>query len=246
MNQVRKYMIVNNADGSISLVDVTVYTKTGTFIGAKDINTICRNMNTIMGFIETSSGDLAAEFQTYFNEQKTLFETGMNNENISFVSQFDAYLVNFKASCSSQFTAWYDSNTVDWSQDVTDRINAIIQSLTVFLADNGQFVLNKAYSVGNIVSYNLGDGITRGYIAVNPVPANSYIYPTNEDYFANITREGIAGIGLGLTPRRNWSDQITYVLNDLVIHDYVYWRCLNQNTNSEPSESNAKWEKQWD
>lgn len=246
VNQVRRFLIVNNPGGSISLTDATTYLQTGTFIGAQDLNIICGNMNTIMGYIETSSGDLAQEFQTYFNEQKTLFETAMNNENTDFVSHFDTYLTNFKANSSSQFTTWYDANTADWSQDVTDRINSIIQSLTVFLADNGQFVLNKAYSVGNIVSYNLGDGITRGYIVVNPVPANAYIYPTNTDYFANVTREGTPGIGLGLTPKGLWSDQITYVLNDLVLDNYIYWRCLIQNTDSKPSDTNVRWEKQWD
>lgn len=235
VNQLRRYTIVNNADGTISLIDSTAYSTVGTFIGAKDINLICKNMNTIMGYIETSSGDLAQEFQDYFAEQKGIFEDNV-----------EAYMQDFQNASQTQFTVWYDANTAAWSQEVENRINAIIASLTELVEDNGPFVLNKAYRVGNLLTWNIGDGITRGYLVINPVPANMGIYPSNKTYFMEVTREGAQGVGLGMTPRGNWRSIITYVENDWVVHNWVYWLCLNENTDSEPSESNANWEKIYD
>ena len=37
-NQLRKYQQIQNDDGTVSFVDVTEYTTTGTSFGAKDIN----------------------------------------------------------------------------------------------------------------------------------------------------------------------------------------------------------------
>lgn len=235
VNQLRRYTIVNNADGTISLIDSTAYSTVGTFIGAKDINLICKNMNTIMGYIETSSGDLAQEFQEYFAEQKGIFEDNV-----------EAYMQDFQSNSESQFTVWYDANTAAWSQEVENRINAIIESLTELVEDNGPFVLNKAYRVGNLLTWNIGDGITRGYLVINPVPANMGIYPSNKTYFMEVTREGAQGVGLGMTPRGNWTDLLTYVENDWVVHNWIYWQCKAENTDSEPSESNSNWEKIYD
>lgn len=43
----RKYAQTNNADGTISLTDKTVYTQTGDTFGANDINAITKNINQI-------------------------------------------------------------------------------------------------------------------------------------------------------------------------------------------------------
>ena len=45
-NDKRKYRIINNSDGTISLEDVTVYTQTGSSFGASDVNAITREINT--------------------------------------------------------------------------------------------------------------------------------------------------------------------------------------------------------
>lgn len=239
VNQVRKYVIVNNADGSISLTDVTTYLQTGTFIGAQDLNLICGNMNTIMGYIETSSGDLAAEFQTYFNEQKTLFQYKVNTENADFMEEFQTLLTNFQTTSSAQFTTWFDASTALWSQEVTNRLNLIIQSLNELVNDNGPFVLNKAYRVANIVTVDRGNGVKDGYIAINPVPSGQGILPTNTTYFAPVTLQGDSGIGL--TWRGNWLVGEIYQASDLVNDDNALWVSNAPNQGSKPSESNSKW-----
>lgn len=238
VNQVGKYMIVNNADGSISLVDVTVYTKTGTFIGAKDINTICRNMNTIMGFIETNSGDLAQEFQDYFNEQKILFQTRVNTENADFMAEFQRLLNEFKETSENEFATWYDANTAAWSKEVYDRMDAIVESLDEMVDDNGPFVLNRAYKRYRIVTYELNNE-TRSYIVINPVPANQGILPTNTTYFAPTTLKGDSGIGLAW--KGAWDINTPYQVNCLVAHKNGVWGSTNTSQGSEPNENSSNW-----
>lgn len=58
--------------------------------------------------------------------------------------------------------------------------------------------------------------------------------------------QGIQGVGLGLTPKGGWNDYTTYVENDLVLHNLMYWRSKKENRNSEPNEANESWEVQWD
>lgn len=185
VNQLRKYTIVNNADGSISLIDITSYSTVGTFIGAKDINLICKNVNTIMGYIETDDGDLAQEFQEYFAEQKGIFEDNV-----------EAYMQDFQNASQTQFTVWYDANTAAWSQEVENRINAIISALNGFVSSNGPFVLNAPYAVGNLVSQDIGDGIEIGYLCINPVSANSGILLNNPDYWMRLTIKGEPGVAV--------------------------------------------------
>jgi hypothetical protein len=44
-NQLRKYQLIKNDDGTVSLVDVTDYTATGTSFGANDINATNKEVN---------------------------------------------------------------------------------------------------------------------------------------------------------------------------------------------------------
>ncbi|MDF2610035.1 MAG: hypothetical protein K0R92_1509 [Lachnospiraceae bacterium] len=41
----RKYQMINNADGTVSLVDVTTYTQQGDYLGANDMNAITGEVN---------------------------------------------------------------------------------------------------------------------------------------------------------------------------------------------------------
>ncbi len=70
----KKYQQINNADGTISLQDVTVYShKENSFFGAKEANRMNEALNTIMSMLENGT-DLYTAFQNYFALQKGLFE----------------------------------------------------------------------------------------------------------------------------------------------------------------------------
>lgn len=70
----KKYIEVNNDDGTVSFQDVTQYSqKENSFFGAKDANRMNEALNTIMSMVENGT-DLYEAFQNYFDDQKTKFE----------------------------------------------------------------------------------------------------------------------------------------------------------------------------
>lgn len=91
----KKYAMVNNDDGTISLQDVTVYTnRENSFFGAKDANRMNEALNILMSMVENGT-DLYEEFQTYFDTQKTEFRNEANDviENVRTLTnvEYDSY-----------------------------------------------------------------------------------------------------------------------------------------------------------
>lgn len=81
----RKYSQVDNADGTVSFQDVTVYSgKEKSFFGALDANKMNEALNTIMSMVENGT-DLYEAFQIYFADQKELFEGKADDEYALFV-----------------------------------------------------------------------------------------------------------------------------------------------------------------
>lgn len=69
----RRYLVSENGDGSVSFHDITNYTvKEGSFFGAKDANTINTAVNAILAALENGT-DLYEVFTQFFELQKTLF-----------------------------------------------------------------------------------------------------------------------------------------------------------------------------
>lgn len=88
-NGLRKYQIIENQDGTYSLVDVTSYEiKEEAFIGAKDINAMNTAMNLIMAALNNGTS-LYDVFTQYFETQKQLFTENANNQNTEFQEYLD-------------------------------------------------------------------------------------------------------------------------------------------------------------
>lgn len=91
----KKYNQIDNGDGTISLVDVTVYShKENSFFGANDANRMNEALNTLMSMVENGT-DLYEVFQNYFVTQKKLFENEGNDviENVRSLTdkEYDSY-----------------------------------------------------------------------------------------------------------------------------------------------------------
>lgn len=72
-NGLKKYQLINNPDGTVSLQDVTVYSqRDDSFFGAKEANRMDEALNTIMSMVENGT-DLYEAFQKYFDTQKQVF-----------------------------------------------------------------------------------------------------------------------------------------------------------------------------
>lgn len=141
----KRYMQVNNEDGTVSFQDVTVYSqKDNSFFGAKDANRMNEALNTIMSMVENGT-DLYTAFQNYFTAQQQLFERTADQKQ----TEFTAYLEGIE----KQGDALIEELETDYREEITQFENTQEQ---VF---NTWFQLIKDQLSGDIAG-NLQNQIT--------------------------------------------------------------------------------------
>ena len=141
----KRYMQVNNEDGTVSFQDVTVYSqKDNSFFGARDANRMNEALNTIMSMVENGT-DLYTAFQNYFTAQQQLFERTADQKQ----TEFSAYLENIE----EQGDALIEELETDYREEITQFENTQEQ---VF---NTWFQLIKDQLSGDIAG-NLQNQIT--------------------------------------------------------------------------------------
>lgn len=160
----KKYNLIENQDGTISLSDVTVYSgKEKSFFGAMDANRMNEALNTIMSMLENGT-DLYTAFQTYFEVQKGLFEDTADQTQQDFTAYVDALraegdatieeiktdyrneITNFENQQEQLFTTWFNFIKGQLGEDVAGNLenqiialdtktDGFIPKTTVFSAD---------------------------------------------------------------------------------------------------------------
>lgn len=111
----KRYMQVNNEDGTVSFQDVTVYSqKDNSFFGAKDANRMNEALNTIMSMVENGT-DLYTAFQNYFTAQQQLFERNADQKQ----TEFSAYLEDIE----KQGDALIEELETDYREEITQFEN---------------------------------------------------------------------------------------------------------------------------
>lgn len=86
----KRYNQISNEDGTMSFEDVTSYTdKENSFFGATEANKMNEALNTIMSMVEQGT-DLYTAFQTYFDTQKSLFQSEMDTITSDFEGNIQA------------------------------------------------------------------------------------------------------------------------------------------------------------
>ena len=106
----RRYLVSDNGDGSVSFHDITNYTvKEGAFFGAKDANTINTAVNAILAALENGT-DLYEIFTQFFETQKELFK----NESDTRQDGFAAYIDELQ----SYMSAKWDELKTEYTGDI--------------------------------------------------------------------------------------------------------------------------------
>ena len=172
----KRYMQIDNSDGTVSFNDVTTYTnKEKSFFGAKDANKMNQALNYIMSMLENGT-DLYEEFQTYFTTQQTLFTAQANTviENVRTLTnaQYDAYLVylaglknetdsslaeieqtyeehmtSYESEQKAAFDAWFAAIQESLSEDVTGSLQNQITEVEERLSSLEYMTLQNDFSV---------------------------------------------------------------------------------------------------
>lgn len=105
----RKFVPIDNGDGSYSFKDVTQYiVYEEAFFGAYDANKINEAVNAIMAALENGT-DLYTVFQEFFEIQKTEFEKAANLD----LDAFNVFLENLKATADADVTQMKEDYTAE-------------------------------------------------------------------------------------------------------------------------------------
>ena len=129
-NGLKKYIEVDNGDGSVSFQDVTQYTnKENSFFGAYDANRMNEALNRIMSMVENGT-DLYEAFTNYFNEQKQLFESASNTE----LSEYSDDLDSLRANATTRFNS-FNTYVANLQQQGDDAIETIKTDYSEEIAD---------------------------------------------------------------------------------------------------------------
>ena len=125
----KRYNQINNEDGSVSFQDITSYTgKEKSFFGAKDANRMNEALNTIMSMVEKGT-DLYTAFQSYFAEQKTLFEqeadskaTEFDNYTDNLEQEYKVSMAAFESQQQQIYNAWFQAMKDQLSKDAAGNL----------------------------------------------------------------------------------------------------------------------------
>ena len=161
----KKYNMVENADNTVSFVDVTIYTnKENSFFGASDANAMNAAINVIMAMVENGT-DLYTDFNTYFNTQKAAFQNRVNSEaegfedfieNLQTQAETDLDIIetgyetridNFENAQQALFTQWFNMVKGQLSTDVAGNLQNEITELDERLSNLEYMVLQNDLTV---------------------------------------------------------------------------------------------------
>lgn len=166
----KRYLMVNNEDGTVSFQDVTVYShKENSFFGAKDANRMNEALNTIMSMLENGT-DLYTAFQDYFATQKTLFEDTATATQTG----FEDYVADLKAEGDEII----ETIKTDYRDEITEFEAAQEQVFnTWFELIKGQLSSDIAGNLQNQITDNVERITLLEYMALN----NDYVAPITTD-----------------------------------------------------------------
>lgn len=149
----KKYLMVNNEDDTVSFQDVTVYSqKENSFFGAYDANRMNEAINIIMSMLENGT-DIYQAFLDYFAAQKVLFEEEADDKQQGFsdyigeledsedetIAQINqGYLTDitaFKAEQESTFGIWFEAIRGRLNEDAAGELLNYCESLDERVTD---------------------------------------------------------------------------------------------------------------
>lgn len=160
----KKYVQIDNSDGTVSFRDETEYTnKELSFFGAKEANRMNEAINIIMSKVENGT-DLYQAFHEYFETQKQLYETASNgalNQTKNHLTDLEQngdnalsntklYLNNLKLSSDSalseiehNYEARMTSYESQQKQSFDNWFEGIRNQLSADVAANMQLLINE-------------------------------------------------------------------------------------------------------
>lgn len=185
-NGLKRYIEVNNGDGSVSFQDVTQYTDfENSFFGAKDANQMNEALNVLMSMVENGT-DLYTDFQNYFNQQQTEFTAYSDAVKAGYTEE----ITQFETQQEQLFTAWMETIKSQLSGDVAGNLQNQIDTIknTSPTMSLTQITLTATAWVGE------GEHFTQP-VNVAGVKANEKIDPQpDKDVLMQLMNDGVSAL----------------------------------------------------
>lgn len=156
----RRYLMSENGDGSVSFHDVTNYTvQEKSFFGAKDANTINTAVNAILAALENGT-DLYEVFTQFFELQKTLFleeSDAKQGDFADYIAQLIEYMDQkwdelkaeytgdiqyFKDVQENAFNVWFQMVRDQLTNDVAGHLQTQIGNLDLLDTEDKESLVN--------------------------------------------------------------------------------------------------------
>lgn len=175
VNEKRKYRIINNADGTISLEDVTEYSQNGDNFGSFDINITNKTVNELIamglnvrcnayGYLEVFINGLWEQTEIKALTPKTyLYKQGVFNTDL--VSGWSPYNYRTDSMASSGATAISPTVTLNENNFTLSATSsgATASSFGIFATNNSIDLSNFSKLIVNVSNYNK---VTNGTVAI--------------------------------------------------------------------------------
>lgn len=168
----RKYMIGDNGDGTVSFIDVTNYTvREGSFFGAKDANAINTAVNAILAALNNGT-NLYDVFTMFFETQKTLFEEESDAKQAGFeqyIAELRTYMDGkwdelkdeytgdiqyFKDVQKNAFNVWFQMVRDQLTNDVAGHLQTQIGNLQELTTNNSSNLVEAVNEVNELAAGN--------------------------------------------------------------------------------------------
>lgn len=185
-NGLRRYIEVNNGDGSVSFQDVTQYTDfENSFFGAKDANRMNEALNVLMSMVENGT-DLYTDFLEYFTQQKAEFTAYTDVVK----ADYRAEITEFENQQEQLFNVWMESIKSQLSGDIAGNLQNQIDNIknTSPTMSKSQITLVAAAWIGE------GDSFTQP-VNLAGVEANEKIDPQpDKNVLMQLMDDGVSAL----------------------------------------------------
>ena len=161
----KKYIQVDNADGTVSFQDVTTYTgKEKSFFGAIQANRMNEALNYIMSMLENGT-DLYEEFTEYFATQKELFKCDgdasyqeltqyfvnlkkQGDSSLAEIEQtYEEHMTAYEGEQTAAFNTWFAGIKGKLSEDIAGNLQNQITEVDERLAALEHMTLQNLFTV---------------------------------------------------------------------------------------------------
>ena len=185
-NGLKRYLEINNDDGTISFEDVTQYTnRENSFFGAREANRMNEALNVLMSMVENGT-DLYTDFQNYFNQQQTEFTAYSDAVKAGYTEE----IAEFETQQEQLFNAWMETIKSQLSGDVAGNLQNQIDNIKNTSPTMGltQITLTAAAWTGE------GEYFTQS-VNLAGVKANEKIDPQpDKDALRQLMNDGVSAL----------------------------------------------------